>query len=238
MMRMIMSRRNERISIAIISEGETEAWYFNQLSKIERVHIKTYPKEGTKLDSLFEKAEDLIKDGSYDFIFGLIDLDVKKNAEEKLRKLENLSKDSLKKNSKFYLIKSQPCFEYWFYLHKDKYSSKFFSTWKNENPLKPEIKKIIDKYEKSNKFYRSINGRGIYSFLRPKLINAGKSSMRLFNDKNTKTVCEIFHVVGVLFCSKCNSQNCNTDKFLNEGIKKKHLCGNLDSLFNEINNNK
>ena len=220
-------KRIEGISIAIISEGPTEAWYFNQLSKIERVHIKTYPKEGIKLESLFVKASELLKDKSYDFIFGLIDLDVIKNAKEKLRKLENLSKDSSKNNSKFYLIKSQPCFEYWFYLHKEKYSSKFFSTWKNENPLKPEIKKIINKYEKSNKFFRSINGRGIYSFLRPKLVNASKNSMKLYNE-DTKTICEIFHVVGLLFCSKCRNENCSNEKFYTECIKSKHLCDNLD----------
>jgi hypothetical protein len=192
----MMSRRNERISIAMISEGETESWYFNQLSKIERVHINTYPKPGKDFSSILKKAEELIKDGSYDFIFGLVDLDVLKNKKDKLLKLMKFAN----RNPIFYLIKSQPCFEYWFYLHNDKYSSKFFSTWKNENPLKPEIKKIIDKYEKNNKFYRSINGRGIYSFLRPKLINASKNSMKLFNDKNTKTICEIFYVVGILFC--------------------------------------
>ena len=223
-----MSRRNERISIAIISEGETEAWYFKQLKIKERVHIQTYPKEGKKLESLYDKAENLLKDESYDFIFGLIDLDVIKNAKDKLSKLENLSKDNSKKNSKFYLIKSQPCFEYWFYLHKDKYSSRYFSTWKNENPLKPEIKKIIEKYGKSNKFYRSVNGNGVYSLLRPKLINAGKYSLKLFNEKNTETVCEIFYVVGILFCSKCRKENCTNDKFFNTCIKSKHLCDNLD----------
>lgn len=223
-------RRIEGVSIAIISQGPTEAWYFNQLKIKERVHIQTYPKEGKKLESLYDKAENLLKDGSYDYIFGLVDLDVIKNAEEELRKLENLSKDSLKNNSKFYLIKSQPCFEYWFYLHRDQYSSRYFATWSNTYPLRPAVEKIILNYDKNDRFYRSIKGKGIYSFLRPKLINAGENSMKLFNDKNTKTVCEIFHVVGVLFCSKCNSQNCNTDKFLNECIKKKHLCENLDSL--------
>ncbi|NQV19580.1 MAG: RloB domain-containing protein [Armatimonadetes bacterium] len=223
-----MSRRNERISVAIISEGETEAWYFKQLSTVERIHISTYPKEGITLNSLFEKALDLLEEGSYNFIFGLVDLDVLKDDKTKLQKLENLSKDNLKNISKFYLIKSQPCFEYWFYLHKEKYSSKFFSTWENVNPLKPEIKKIFDKYEKSNKYYRSISGRGIYSSLRPKLINAGKNSIKLFNEKNTETVCEIFYVVGVLFCSKCREQNCSDGKFFDECIKSKHLCDNLE----------
>lgn len=223
-----MSRRKEGISVAIISEGDTEAWYFRQLSTAERVHITTYPKEGKSLDSLYEKAEDLIKDGSYDYIFGLVDLDVIK-AKQKLQKLEKLSE-----NFRFYLIKSQPCFEYWFYLHRNKYSSRYFATWSNTNPLQPEVEKIIPNYEKSNKFYQSINGRGIYSFLRPKLINASKNSLTLFNENNTKAECEIFYVIGVLFCSKYNSQNCNTDKFLSECIKKKHLCGYLDSIFKKI----
>ena len=55
----MMSRRNERVSVAIISEGDTEAWYFNQLKIKERVHIQTYPKEGKGITSLYNKAKDL-----------------------------------------------------------------------------------------------------------------------------------------------------------------------------------
>lgn len=223
-MREIMSyKRNESVSIAMISEGETESWYFNQLRKEEKVHIITYPRPGKELNSLYKKAKELIEDRSFDFIFGLVDLDTLVNRREKLSKLEKLDKD----NTNFYLIKSQPCFEYWFYLHKEKYSSKFFSTWKNENPLKPEINKIIDKYEKSNKFYRSINGQGLYIYLRPKLINACSNSLKLFHD-NTNTICEIFYVVGILFCSKCRNENCSNEKFYTECIKSKHLCENLE----------
>jgi hypothetical protein len=214
-------KRIEGISIAIISQGPTEAWYFNQLKIEERVHIQTYPKEGKKLESLYDKASELLKDESYDFIFGLIDLDVIK-AKQKLQELEKLSE-----NSKFYLIKSQPCFEYWFYLHRNKYSSRYFSTWKNINPLKPEVIKIIDKYEKSSKFYRSKSGQGLYTYLRPKLINAGSNSLKLFHD-NTKTICEIFYVVGILFCSKCRNDDCTNEKFFNNCIKSKHLCDNVD----------
>jgi len=221
-----MSSRNERISIAIISEGETEAWYFKQLSRAEKVYITTYPKEGKSLKSLFEKAVNLLEDGSFNFIFGLVDLDVLKGDKSKLRKLENLSKD----NSEFYLILSQPCFEYWFNLHNNKYSSRYFSSWKNTNPLKPEVQKIIDKYQKGNKFYRTVNGKGVYSLLRPKLINAGANSLKLFNDKNTKTVCEIFYVVGILFCSKCRDVNCTNEKFYNECINSKHLCENMKEM--------
>ncbi|MEA2096770.1 MAG: RloB family protein [Candidatus Cloacimonadota bacterium] len=222
----MMTKRNEGISIAIISEGDTEAWYFNQLSKIERVHIKTYPKEGKKLESLYNKANELLKDKIFDYIFGLIDLDALKGDKSKLKKLENLSDG----NSEFYLIQSQPCFEYWFYLHNDKYSSRYFSTWENTDPLKPEVQKIIDKYEKSNKFYRTVSGKGVYSFLRPKLINACSYSLKLFNDKNTQTVCEIFYVVGILFCSKCRDKNCSNEKFYTECINNKHLCENMKKM--------
>ncbi|MDP8203141.1 MAG: RloB family protein [Candidatus Tenebribacter mawsonii] len=222
----MMIKRNEGISIAIISEGDTEAWYFNQLSRAERVHIKTYPKEGKKLESLYNKANELLKDGSYEYIFGLVDLDVLKGDKSKLGKLAELSKD----NSKFYLIQSQPCFEYWFYLHKDKYSSRYFSTWKNTNPLKPEVQKIIDNYEKCNKFFRTVSGKGVYSLLRPKLINASSNSLKLFKDKNTKSVCEIFYVVGIVFCSKCRDVNCTNKTFYNECINNKHLCENMKEM--------
>ncbi|MBC8382923.1 MAG: RloB domain-containing protein [Candidatus Cloacimonetes bacterium] len=225
-----MNKREERISVAIISEGETESWYFKQLSVAEKVHISTYPKEGKNLHSLFDKAENLIIDGSFDFIFGLIDLDVSKDNKAKLQKLLNLSK----KHDSLYIIQSQPCFEYWFYLHRDKYSSRYFSTWKNENPLKPEIQKVINNYEKNNKFYRSMSGQGIYSFLRPKLMNASSNSLKLFNDKNSKTICEIFYVVGILFCSKCRNMNCTNDKFFDNCIKSKHLCEDLKSFLNSF----
>ena len=116
------------------------------------------------------------------------------------------------------------------YLHNDKYSSRYFSTWKNTNPLKPEIQNIIDKYEKCNKFYRTASGKGVYSLLRPKLINAGSNSLKLFNDKDTKTVCEIFYVVGILFCSKCRNEDCTNKKFYTECINNKHLCENMKEM--------
>lgn len=221
-----MSKRKEGISIAIISEGETEAWYFKQLSITERVHITTYPKEGKNLDSLHDKALELINDKSYDFIFGLIDLDVSKKNKSKLLKFASLSK----KENNFYVIRSQPCFEYWFYLHRKKYSIRYFSTWKNENQLKPEIQKILNNYEKSNKFYRSAGGQGIYSLLRPKLINASVNSLKLFNAKNTETICEIFHVVGILFCSKHRNIECTDEKFFNTCIKSNKLCEDLKNI--------
>ena len=221
-----MSKRQEGISIAIISEGETEAWYFKQLSITERVHITTYPKEGKSLDSLYDKAVDLISDGSFDFIFGLIDLDINKKYKTKLQKLNRLSK----KEQNFHVIRSQPCFEYWFYLHRKKYSARYFSTWKNTNPLKPEVQKIIDNYEKCNKFFRTVSGKGVYSLLRPKLINASSNSLKLFKDKNTKSVCEIFYVVGIVFCSKCRDVNCTNKTFYNECINNKHLCENMKEM--------
>jgi len=224
-----MTKRNEGISIAIISEGETEAWYFNQLSRVEKVHISTYPKEGKNLISLFNKADHLIKDGSYDYIFGLVDLDVHSN-KTKFQKLEKLSK----KNPEFKLILSLPCFEYWFYLHNKNYSSRYFSTWQNENPLKPEIKKVFTEYEKKNKFYRTVNGKGVYSLLRPKLINAGSNSLKLFNDKDTDAICEIFYVVGILFCSKCREENCTNEKFYAECINNKHLCANMKEMLKNV----
>ena len=221
-----MSKRQEGISIAIISEGETEAWYFKQLSITERVHITTYPKEGKSLDSLYDKAVDLISDGSFDFIFGLIDLDINKKYKTKLQKLNRLSK----KEQNFHVIRSQPCFEYWFYLHRKKYSARYFSTWNNDNPLKPEIQKILNNYEKSNKFYRSAGGQGIYSLLRPKLINASVNSLKLFNTQNSETICEIFHVVGILFCSKHRNIECSNDKFFNICIKSNNLCEDLKNI--------
>ncbi len=148
-----MSKREEGISIAIISEGETESWYFKQLSTAERVHVTPYPREDKSLDSLYDKAVDLIYDRSFDFIFGLVDLDISKNNKTKLQKLNSLSK----KSNNFYVVRSQPCFEYWFYLHSGKYSSRYFSTWKNEDPLKPEIKKIIDEFTLKTFQYSSQN---------------------------------------------------------------------------------
>jgi hypothetical protein len=221
-----MSKREEGISIAIISEGDTEVWYFRQLSIKEKVHITTYPKEGKSLDSLYKKANDLISDGSFDFIFGLIDLDINKKNTNKLQELKSLSKNE----HNFYIVQSQPCFEYWFYLHRKKYSARYFSTWKNENPLKPEIQKIIKDYEKSKKFYHSIGGQGIYSLLRPKLKNACSNSLKLLSDTTTESICEIFHVVGILFCSKHRNIGCTDEKFFNICIKRNKLCEDLKNI--------
>ena len=90
--------------------------------------------------------------------------------------------------------------------------------------------KIIDNYEKCNKFFRTVSGKGVYSLLRPKLINASSNSLKLFKDKNTKSVCEIFYVVGIVFCSKCRDVNCTNKTFYNECINSKHLCENMKEM--------
>ena len=139
------------ISLAVISEGDTEGWYLRQLKSSERVNFDIFPKEGRNLDNMIKKLQTLLSPKIYDYIFCLVDIDTKLDGAEKT-KYHNF-KQYAKNHENVLIIESQPWFEYWFYLHNANFSAKFFKTWKNEQPLKPEILKIIPAYEKSKNFY-------------------------------------------------------------------------------------
>ncbi|MFA5245964.1 MAG: RloB domain-containing protein [Pedobacter sp.] len=96
-------------AIAVISEGDTESWYLNQLKTCERIDFKLFPKEGRNLKDMKKQNTSLIKDNSYDYIFCLVDMDTKQTGVEK-QKLSEL-KTYIQAYPNIFLLESQPCFE-------------------------------------------------------------------------------------------------------------------------------
>ena len=161
---MIMNNnlRSLPLSIAVISEGDTEGWYLRQLKSTERINFDIFPKEGRNLNNMKKRLQILLSQEIYDYIFCMVDMNTKLDGSEKT-KYHNF-KQYAQKHRNVHIIESQPCFEYWFYLHKANFSARCFETWKNEQPLKPEILKIIPAYEKSKIFYYSKSGQAYITY--------------------------------------------------------------------------
>ncbi|MDP8220348.1 MAG: RloB family protein [Candidatus Stygibacter frigidus] len=198
--------RSLPLSIAVISEGDTEGWYLRQLKSAERLNFDIFPKEGRNLVGMKNKLQNLLSQNIYDYIFCLVDMDTKLDGAEKT-KYQNF-KQYTQTHENVHIIESQPCFEYWFYLHKADFSAKFFRTWKNEQPLKPEILKIIPAYEKSKNFYYSKSGQGLYNLLKPCLLSATLNSFKLKNN-NKYHYCQFFTLFGLILCLKVKPDNEN-----------------------------
>ena len=206
--------RSQPISLAVISEGDTEGWYLRQLKSSERIDFDIFPKEGRNLVGMKNKLQHLLSQDIYDYIVCLVDMDTKLDGAEKTK--YQAFRQFAQKHENVHIIESQPCFEYWFYLHKADFSARYFKTWKNELPLKPEILKIIPAYEKSKNFYNLKSGQGIYNLLKPSLIYAAKNSFKLKNNDKYH-YCQFFTLFGLILCNKVKQVN-ETDFFncLNE----------------------
>jgi len=85
------------LSIAVISEGDTEGWYLRQLKSAERINFDIFPKEGRNLVGMKNKLQNLLSQDIYDYIFCLVDIDTKLDGVERT-KYHNLS--NLLKNTK------------------------------------------------------------------------------------------------------------------------------------------
>ncbi|MDP8210439.1 MAG: RloB family protein [Candidatus Stygibacter australis] len=194
------------LSLAIISEGDTEGWYLRQLKSAERINFDIFPKEGRNLVGMKNKLQNLLSQDIYDYIFCLVDMDTKLDGAEKT-KYQNFMQFA-QKYENVHIIESQPCFEYWFYLHKANFSARYFKTWKNEQPLKPEILKIIPAYEKSKIFYYSKSGQGLYNLLKTHLLSAAKNSFKLKNNDKYH-YCQFFTLFGLILCNKVKEINEN-----------------------------
>jgi len=196
-----MSRKNKRgsqkpqirRSFVVIGDGETEYWYIQKLIAYEKDnldHLSLKPE--LPREKGFEKSYEDIKnlEKGYDKIFWIVDFDTiigetkeaKKGNPRKLDIFRKYFKD-LSDNEKIIIIINNPCLEYWFLQHFGKFT-RYFKGYNGE--LKREIKKHIQNYDKKEKFYNSSNGgKGIYSFLKPKLGKAILNSRDISNPKKT-----------------------------------------------------
>ena len=59
--------------------------------------------------------------------------------------------------------------------------------------------------------------------------SAFENSLRLFKTDKAE-YCEVYKVIGLIFCSKCTTGDCSQDKFFTECLKSIHLCENISTL--------
>ena len=144
-------------SIAIIGEGLTEYYYFNSLKDdFRQINIKpSYPKHSTGLDYLEQEIDKAI-DAGYSLIICVIDMDNKKEGEEKdeynkfKRRLQGIhftKKPRTKYEIRF--IENERCTEI-FFLFYFAYTTRCFQN-------QPELLEALNKkcyYEKTEEFFK------------------------------------------------------------------------------------
>lgn len=149
-------------TIAIIGEGITEKYYIESLQGFSPFRI--LPQELGKKASSLKKLEDNIKkaisDG-YDKVYCLIDMDSKteglpKQAYQRLKSKYKVPIINKNKgiNCTIKFIESERCTELWFLYHFTYITKKL----QNYATLEKELKKYRPKYEKTDKYFKSIGG--------------------------------------------------------------------------------
>lgn len=145
-------------AIAVIGEGITEYYYFNSVKdEFKQLNLKpAYPKHSTSLVDLESEIEKAI-DQEYSLIFCIIDMDNKKEGQEKLAydkfKRAFAGKHQIKKSGFSYeirFIETERCTEL-FFLFYFAYTSRYFQD-------QPEVLKELNNYchyEKTEKFFKA-----------------------------------------------------------------------------------
>ncbi len=167
--------------VAVVVEGETEAWYLTMLNRNEhnaKFQIKPEIPQRKSLTDQYDKVQSLAKD--YDHVIWMIDMDVilKETREAKKGQLRPLDeflkyKDSLDSVSNVTVIINQPCIEFWLLLHFEFTNAPFEDCARAEIRL---IKHLTD-YAKTQKYYTR-EGDDIYLKLKEQLPPAIANSKR------------------------------------------------------------
>ncbi len=192
-------------AIAIIGDGESEYFYFQQLKEIERIlnfsikpELPNRSGKGGGFEKVFGKVRNLLDDG-FDHVFCLIDMDVvvkdQKLAEYAVQKLKMEKAGCI-------VLECNPCFEIWFLLHFQKMARLFNNCGEVESLLKKEAE--FNGYDKSLHFFRQKN---VYQLLKKRLHDSAiPNSKWLENQQATEKSpnfprCEVFK-----FIEKCLPQ--------------------------------
>ena len=152
--------RPPKFQVAIVGEGETEWFYFSNMRQYEKFTFKVAPDLPKHSDykSIIKTARKK-RDEGYDIVFCVLDLDriITNDTEKKGYFIE---KTKTKANNGIEFIETMPCIELWFLLHfLDNYSSRIYMDY---NQLSAPLKQHIPNYEKTTKFFKSIN---LYEYL-------------------------------------------------------------------------
>jgi len=161
-----INKRTAPKRIAIVGDGVTEKWYFQQLRASEPslrglLTIEPQLPKSSGFRNCIASAESFCQDG-YDEVHCLIDYDqvLYEGAQaEVTARMQKLAR-RYEKSLHFYIL--SPCFEIWFFLHFQ-FSTKEFDGCQQVEKL---VTTFIPEYNKSNKFWESTN---VYSLLRKRL---------------------------------------------------------------------
>jgi len=152
--------RPPKFQVAIVGEGETEWFYFSNMRQYEKFTFKVAPDLPKHSDyrSIIKTARKK-RDEGYDLVFCVLDLDrIITNDSEKKGYL--IEKAKTKANNGIEFIETMPCIELWFLLHfLENYSSRIYMDY---NHVITPLKQHIPNYEKTTKFFKSIN---LYEYL-------------------------------------------------------------------------
>lgn len=171
-----MARRRNKTklkkSVAIVGEGYTEFYYFNDYKTAERKKNEIKPElpKHTDIESIVRTARRLIDDG-YDHVYCVFDMDSIYNDEMNYRKYCELMEQT-KENIGISFFKSMPCFEFWLLLHF-KYSTKQHEVC---STCVDDLKRYIHDYEKNQKYQRKSQ---FYSSMK----NNGRLKIAMENSK-------------------------------------------------------
>lgn len=181
---------------AIYVDGECEQWYFQMMKRNENTfNIDLQPKlpRKKKISEIYEEVKKSSND--YDLVVWVVDLDKvleeerakKKGGKSPKEEFKKIYKDLLKvENVK--VIVSNPCLEYWLFLHFN-FSAKPFGGCSEANTL---LKRHLQDYEKTEKYYIK---NDLYKRLKENQITAIKNAKKLgdFNvDNFDSSICEMY----------------------------------------------
>lgn len=196
----VRGRKKLKLTYAIVGDGFTEKIYFDELKRVEglkNVNIKPeLPKSAGSYNAVLRKVNELLDD-DYDKVYAIIDLDeiITSNNQSKFQSdLKPLKNDI--KSGKLILIICNPCFEIWFLLHFNYFTTQF----RRCSGVTKELKKENDlkDYSKSKDYLNRIN---IYELLKPRLLsNAIPNSEKLSASQGTVTgnrypSCEVHKII-------------------------------------------
>ncbi len=190
MARQIKPRKQKR-AIAIVGEGHTEKFYFEEVRRAGayRFAIKPELPKHSAVKDIIHKAEELLKK-EYDTVVTIFDLDTMKSTEK--QDYDRFVK-KYNGNKRVLTATVRPAIELWFILHFIETSREYA----DGIAVKKELRKYIPKYStkqsylRTGAFYTAMTEQG-------SLQHARSASKRLSEDTLTETTCEIFKVFDLL----------------------------------------
>jgi len=186
-------------TLAFVVDGDTEVWYLNMLKRNERdirVSIKPEIPNKKSVEEQYNLVCDLSKK-EYAKVYWLIDFDTvvkeekeaPKGKKSPIKVFEEYRTNLINNFPNVVVVVNNPCLEFWFLLHF-KRTSKYFDTCSS---AETELKKHLDNYEKTQKFFTKQND-DIYLKLKPNLKIGLANSIALGNFDNEnpkKAMCEM-----------------------------------------------